>query len=226
MIANEHNLDELLEPQNFKRGNYTAHLYAPYSIKLHRRVYVYGHDNYDVWTMLESDRLIATYNERVPKIPIIVDGDKAVNKSPSFISVNHDNSVFFHTVIKDDPPDSSLIAWSAFTKTNGYGHKNWTKNILTLNKLKIDNLKKLLRYTSMAGSVKNHTLDNQILSEISVVRKIIFSKIINQFPLSDPEEVKTSIARLILSDKVYSDLHLLPFSMLTEVSAYHEFNKL
>lgn len=55
MIANEHNLDELLKPQNFKRGNYSDHLYAPYSIKLHRRVYVYGHDNYDVWVMLESD---------------------------------------------------------------------------------------------------------------------------------------------------------------------------
>lgn len=225
MIANEHNLDELLEPQNFKRGNYTAHLYAPYSIKLHRRVYVYGHDNYDVWIMLESDPLIATYNERVPKIPIVVDGNKAVNKSPSFISVNHDNSVFFHTILKDEPPDSSMNAWSAFTKTNGYGYKNWTKSILTLNKLKIDNFKKLLRYTSMAGSVENYTLENKILSEISAVRKIIFSKIINQFPLSDPEEVKTSIARLILSDKVYSDLHLLPFSMLTEVSAYHEFNK-
>lgn len=110
-------------------------------------------------------------------------------------------------------------------KTNGYWYQNWTKSILALNKLKIDNFKKLLRYTSLAGSVENYTLDNQILSEISAVRKIIFLKIINLFPLSDPEEVKTSIARLILSDKVYSDLRLLPFSMLSEVSAYHEFNK-
>lgn len=232
MIANEHSLDELLEPQTFKRENFTAHLYAPYSIKLHRRVYLYSHQNYDIWVMLESDPSISTYNERVVKIPIVVNGIKAVNISPSFISVTHDRSITLHTTIKDDlvdsesQPTSKLASWFIFCQNNEYKHQNWTADTLNADKLKIANFKKLLRYTSMAGIVENYKLDNKILFEIGAVRKVIFSKIINQFPLSDCEEVKASIARLILSGKVYSDLNLLPFSMLTEVSAYHEFSKI
>jgi hypothetical protein len=231
MVANEYNVNELLEPQPFKRENFTAHLYAPFSIKLHRRVYLYGHDNYDVWVMLESDPTISTYNERVVKLPMVVDAIKAVNWSPPFISVNRDGSITLHTVIKDDLPDSEsepkskLATWTAFCLANGYKYQNWTNDTLNSHKLKIANFKKLLRYTSMAGVVGDYALENQILSEINAVRKIIFSKIINQFPLSDSEEVKASIARLILSNKVFSDLHLFPFSMLTEVSAYHEFSK-
>lgn len=223
MIGGEHNIDELLAPQNFKREHYTAHLYAPYSIKIGRRVYLYGHDKYDIWVNIESDPNIVNYNEIVAKVPVVISHNKAINISPAFITLQNNKSIIFHTSIQDQS-DPALAAWSSFTNSHGYVHRNWTKAQLNTDKIKISNYKKILRYTCMAGAIENYLLETKILSEITNYRTVIFSKIVNQFPITDPEEVKASLLRLIVRGKLHSDLHLRPFCMLTEVSAFHEFS--
>ncbi|GBG14756.1 TonB-dependent receptor [Novimethylophilus kurashikiensis] len=66
-------------------------------------------------------------------------------------------------------------------------------------------------------------LEKAIMSELRNVRKTTFANLVLQFPQSDPDEVQRLLARLILNQDVHSDIHLTSFSMVTEVSAYHEF---
>jgi len=229
MIVNKRTIDELMIPPAFKRENYRAHLYAPYSIKLHRRVYIYTHDSYNLWVLIEANPEISSYNEDVVKIPISLEDGSVINVSPRFVALKFDGIVEVHTILNKskEPSDKKIeeiSAWQRFCQLHGFNYQNWTPEELTINKVRLANYKKLLRYTSSPNSIVNRKLEHQILSEISNVRKIVFYKILQHFPLSDPEDVKVLIARLIISNRVYSDLHLFPFSMLTEISAHHEFH--
>jgi len=229
VIVNKQTIDELMTPSAFKRENYSAHLYAPYSIKLHRRVYIYTHDSYNLWVFIETNPKISSYNEDVEKIPISLEDGNVINISPRFIALKVDGVVEVHTILNNSqkPSDKKIAeinAWQRFCQLHGFNYQNWTSEELTINKVRLANYKKLLRYTSSPNSVVNRKLEHQVLSEISNVRKIVFYKILQHFPLSDPEDIKTSIARLIISNQVYSDLDVYPFSMLTEISAHHEFH--
>lgn len=230
-LGNNISLEELLTPQPFERKNYCSHLYAPYSAKLHRRVNLYTHDSYDLWVRLESDQDTIQFNESVPAFPISLQDGRAIATSPKAISVKADGAVLIHTFstayIDDQSKksESKNIAWQQWCDIYGFQHKEWTTDLLKANPIELANLKRLLRFVSVAGYIPDYAMERSILAELENVRKITFVKLVQQFPLSDPEEVQTSLARLIISRKVYSDIHISPLSMITEISAYHELSK-
>lgn len=230
MIINEINLKSLLTPQPFERRNYSAYLYAPYSLKLHRRVYLYARNGYDLWVLLESDTDIAQFNESVAAVPISFEDGRAATLAPAAVSVSRDGGVLLHTFRSSDnkhtdEADVKNTSWKKWCALHGFHHKEWTSDLLHSNAIELANLKRLLRFVSCAGYIPNLALEKSLGEELKSVRKMTFAKLVQLFPISDPDEVQQSLARLIISHKVYSDIHLSPLSMLTEVSAYHEFVK-
>lgn len=219
-------LKSLLAPQPFRRERYSSFLYTPYSFKLKRRVYLYTHSGYDLWVRLESGTGIAEFNERVPLVPLAFEGGHATLLAPIAVSVRDDGAVeihtFRHSESDEDTEDVKSIAWKRWCDLHGFIHQEWTVELLQKNRIELANLKRLLRFTSCVDYVPNVALEKSILAELGNVRKTTFAKLVQQFPLSDPDEVQQSLARLILNRDIHSDIHYLPLSMITEVSAYHE----
>lgn len=231
MIANEINLKSLLTPPpTFERNDFASHLYTPYSLKLHRRAYLYTHNGYDLWVLLESSPDIIEFNERVVPVPISLEDGRIVIEAPAAISVSEDEQVVVHTFQSTKTHDAVKVniestAWKRWCNLHGFMHKEWNSKLLQSNPVELSNLKRLLRFVSCAGYVPNLALEKSLMCELQNVRKITFAKLVQLFPISDPDDVQQSLARLIISHKVYSDIHLFPLSMITEVSAYHEFIK-
>src|SRR3546814_4174424 len=93
MIGAQIDLKTLLTPQTFKRQKFSSHLYAPFSIKLQRRTYIYTHRGYDLWTQLESCPSVVRYNERVIPVPINCEDGRAATLSPDAASVDKNNQI-------------------------------------------------------------------------------------------------------------------------------------
>jgi hypothetical protein len=90
--------EELLTAPRFRRENFSSFLFAPFSRKLQRRVYIYTDTGYDLWVRLESDPEVVRFNERVPKVPIALGNGKATNTSPQAISINREGVVTVHII--------------------------------------------------------------------------------------------------------------------------------
>lgn len=224
-ISHPH-LEELLEPLAFKRENYIAHLYIPYSSKIRRRVHLYTHDAYDLWVRLETDPNVLQFNERVKPLPLSFSDGRASVASPDFISKAQDGITIHSFCTNAEVTEQKLRvleAWNNYSQLEGFHHKIWSQELLYANKIELANYKRLLRFTCEADPGIDYKFEQAVLTEISTVRKTVFFKILEQFPLTDPEVTKSTIARLILGRQIYSDIHLSPISMLTEVSAFHDF---
>lgn len=228
MINREFNLQTLFAPQPFARRNYSSHLYAPFSIKLNRRVYLYGHHGYDLWVHLECAREILQFNERVVPVPLAFEDGRASVLAPAAVSSHDDGVVVIHTFrhsgeAEANTDDIKNAAWKKWCDLHGLQHREWDDEQLQENPIELANMKRLLRFVSCAGYVRNVALEKSIMAELGNVRKTTFAKLVQHFPMSDPDEVQQSLARLILDHEIHSDTHLSPLSMITEVSAYHEF---
>lgn len=220
-------LNELLKPPtSFVRENYSAFLFAPFSRKLNRRVYLYTSDAYALWVRLESDPNVINFNERAPKVPIAI-GTRAVNAAPRAISVKKDKTVIVHSFVGDLADDAldkgDASPWTVWASNHGFSHIIWSTQSLQECPIRFANLKRLLRDVSVAGAIPNASLQRAVLSELSAVRRMTLSKLVEQFPLSDPSEVQSEIARLILDNVIYSDIDRNPLSLITELSAHHAF---
>lgn len=224
-------LDQLLDPPaSFVREDYSAFLFAPFSRKLNRRVYLYTRGAYALWVRLESDPQVVRFNERLPKVPIAVGNGAAQNASPRAISVDQERLVTIHSfkgdlaiVGQDGGSESETSAWDSWARTRSFMHVIWTSESLRCNPVEHANLKRLLRFVSVPGVFPNPSLQQALLAELSGVRRLTFSKLVELFPVSDPAVVQSEIARLILDRKIFSDIDQNPFSMITEVSAHHGF---
>lgn len=219
-------IDDLLKPPStFVRERYSSFLFAPFSRKLNRRVYLYTHDVYALWVRLESDPNVLKFNERVPDVPITI-GTRAINATPRAISLDKSRIVTVHSFVGDLVSDDNVgedkaSPWEDWARAQGFSHKSWFPQSLRENSTEFSNLKRLLRYVSRAGLVPNIALQQAVLSELKSVRRIIFIKLVELFPTSDPSEVQIEIARLILDGVIYSDINQNPLSMITELSAHH-----
>lgn len=213
-------IDELLTPQSFERGNYCAHLYAPFSSKLNRRVHLYSHNMYDLWVLLETNQSIKKFNEKVLSFPINFKNGHATKASPRAVSQDIDGLITIHTLQTKD--GDGELDWDGWCGLYGYQYQNWSKDSLKSNSIELANLKHLLRFSSVAGLTIDYSMENQILSELENFRKITFYKLVQKFPFFDSEDINACIASLIIRKKIFSDIRLSPFSMITELSVHHE----
>lgn len=218
-------LNDLLKaPSSFIREDYSSFLFAPFSRKINRRVYLYTPIAYALWVRLECDPNVSQFNERVPKVPIAI-GTKAVNASPRAISVDKERTVTVHSFVDDLVDDTGsegrTSPWSNWAQARGFSHIDWNSDLLGGTPTRLANLKRLLRYVSAAGVIPSPSLRQALLTELRAVRRFTLSKLVEQFPVSDPAEVQAEIARLILDRTIYSDIDRNPLSMITELSAHH-----
>lgn len=220
-------LAELLtaSPLSASRQDYSAFRFVPFSRKLGRRVHLSTQDMYALWVRLESDPGIFKFNERVPEVPVVL-GAKAVNAAPRAISVAKDRAVTVHTFAGDlerSPDEITTSPWASWSAHHGFSHAVWNSVSLRGNPVRFNNLKRLLRYVSIAGAIPDARLRDALLAELGAVRRLTMSKLVDLFPKSDPTEVMSEIARLILDGTVYSDIDRNSLSMITELSAHHVF---
>lgn len=219
-------LKVLLQPRPFTRENYSSYLFKPYSAKLMRLAHLYTQPSYDLWAMIESDPDIRTYNEMVPPIAMSFDPGTVTHAMVHFVTVTHSNVVTVHTISAEGGRkhiEDKRLGLNKFCNKHQFQYKDWTQEELNTNPTEIANLKILLRYTTRED-MNNKFLEEQLINQIRLVRKIILHQIIQQMPKHDPEEVKTSLFRLILDRRLFSDIHRQRLSLLTEVSAHHEFD--
>lgn len=219
-------ISDLLEPQPFKRENWNSHLYVNRSSKLNRRVYLYGHFNHDLWTILETDSDITDYNERVRPVPLIVNKNHAKNLAPSFVSLNNSKSLTVHIQVKEPKlgeGGSLEDAWSQFCNFHGYTLKQWSDSDLPVDSIERANLKKILSFTTTISVVSDKNLQDLIMERLRLERKMTLHALIRDLAVPDPELVKIEIFRLILEGRIFSDIKLYPLSTRTELSAFHEF---
>lgn len=219
-------VDELLNPPPFVRERYSSFLYCPFSRKLNRRVYLYTHDGYALWVRLECDPSVSRFNERVPKIPIAI-GNRAINEAPRAVSVCKEQKVTVHSFVGDLNETGGSAErpcpWGEWALMRGFIHVEWDSESLIGNPIRFENLRRLLRFVSLAGAIPDSCLQEALVAELKAFRRLTLSKLIELFPLSDRAEVESELARLILNGAIFSDIDRNPLSLITEVSAYHAF---
>jgi len=98
-----------------QRENFSSHLYIPYSRKVHRRVYCYGHSAYDLWVQLESDPTVLLFNEQFEDIAFSIN-EKKFTAKPLFASKSQSEKSaivtlhFFVQPTADDMEDDQVPA--------------------------------------------------------------------------------------------------------------------
>lgn len=216
----------LTPPVAFRRERTRSYLYAPYSRKLHRRVYVYTHLGYDLWALLESDPCIRTFNERPPKLSIPLPDGATAHIVPAAVSEGENGVVTIHSIDNDRPeqnedrPSESdlLMAWAA---PAGFSFTCWTAETLRPNPIRVDNLKRLLRYASAPQIVLPPKLVDDVSAVLKQHRKITLISLIESITDSDPEWIARVVAQLILDGRCFSDIDTHPFDNATELSVHH-----
>ncbi|MFZ6742467.1 hypothetical protein ACO0LC_04555 [Undibacterium sp. JH2W] len=147
----------LLEPpKSINRGHFDQFLDAPYSRKIHRRVYCYGHSSYDLWNRLEVDSDLSYFNEDPPKISISA-ADKITSVQPAFVAKMRDKAVVANFKASESDSDSIAtdilrLALTNWSEQFGIGIRIWTPNLLRKNVVWLANIKQLLRYVCRTDS--------------------------------------------------------------------------
>jgi len=221
----------LTPPKEFEREQYMAFLFAPHSPKLARRVYLYTPPSYDLWAQVETDSDVIGFNERPPRVPIATLDGNAIVVPPRFVTLQADKSLCVHSwglSEADEAPTEGTSkvkypgkdAWSAWSELYGFKHRHWEPNTLKANPVHLDNLKRLLRFTTAPNRVRSIDARDAIKAVLQDVRKIRWHSLITQLARHDPQVVKEEISRLILDKTVYSDLDKFPLSLITVLSIH------
>lgn len=222
--------EELLaHPKAFERKDFSSYLFRPYSIKERRSVSLYTPPMYVLWLRLESDPDVVRFNTEVKPFPVAVSRSSAINAAPRCVSLDSKKQLTIHSFEKIIAPEEQVkpdevnaLVWSEWASARNFVHKSWSVGELFGNEIYNANLGRLLGYVSRPGFVPNTALEDSLLIELRGFRKTTFAKLSHHFSGQDPEVVNETIASLILSRRVFSDILSHPFSMVTMLSAFRE----
>ena len=230
--------EQLLKPPAlFKRENFRSFLYVPYSRKIHRRIYCYGEDQYNLWVFLESDCQIGFFNERVPDVPISIEG-RVKQLAPSFVAQMRDKSIVVHIVLFEGLPgqngdsvaeileisifENALNSWATEHK---FSVKIWTRELLHANQIRLENLKRLLRYVCVPQPPPLASTKELIYMALRQSRKATIDSLLHSLSTIDDETIMAGLAGMILDGTCYSDIDFFPWHYSTELSVHHAFVK-
>jgi hypothetical protein len=184
---------------------------------------------YVLWLRLESDPDVVRFNTEVKPFPVSVSRSNAINAAPRCVSLDSKKQLTIHSFEKivapeeqTKPDEIDTSVWREWASARNFAHKSWTAGELFDNEIYTANLGRLLGYVSRPGFVPNTALEDSLLIELRGFRKTTFAKLSQQFSGQDPEIVNESIASLILSRRIFSDISSHPFSMVTMLSAFRE----
>ena len=228
-------LTSLLVPRSFKRENWEAFLYTPYSRKLSRRAYLYTPLGYDLWVHLESDPRIKVFNERVPMVPLTIGGGKAIIAQPDAISVDHSGDATVHEVVRNNQAvgqsetaerlDLEMASpWAVWANGQGLTYKQWLPSELRQNTIQLENTKRLLRWVCRPGCVSSPMVEEAVITELKHRRVTTWNVLFRSLGHFEPNGLSSAIVALVLDGRIYSDLHKFYLSQVTELSAFHEFD--
>lgn len=226
-------------PQKFAREHPKSFLYAPYSRKSYRRVYLYTHLAYDLWVKIEADDSIKFFNERPPEVSLASDG-KVKIFSPSIVAKTTGDDVQVHVISPDssedtartgevDRNDESVDARNAaaqddWARQHGYSLVRWNVQSLRQNRMRLENLKQLLRFVGSPERVIPHEVKLAVKDFLSQRRTVTIHYLLESLRDLDEDWAMAAIADMILSNDCYSDIDIHRFHYATELSLYHEFN--
>lgn len=225
---------KLIKPDGpFKRCDNTAYLYIFYSRRNRQRMYVYRPRMEALCVHLECEPQVQAYNPRVPAVAVSLGGGAvAANVSPPAVSVDHDGALTVHTFLRigtgeandneDEDAPSEQPSWGLWCAAHGFRHVEWTREALWSNSTLHNNRKKLLRFVSRSGWLPDPLSMDAALGALRTRPKTTFYDLTQRLSTGDVEPVQRSIAALILDGRIFSTIASEPFSMATELSAFHE----
>jgi hypothetical protein len=230
----DHLIKQLLEaPSTFRREHAESFLYAPYSRKIHRRVYCYTHLAYDLWVHLESDKDVAFFNERPATIPFSFNG-KASQFTPAYVSRKRDKSIVVHIISREDetgaepvseasdlPPANQHDALRVWAKQNNFTLVIWSAKAIHSNPIRLANVKQLLRYVCSPQRLVPLAILEEVHTILRQVRSSTVDHIVHTLHMHDEDLIMMVVAEMILSESCYSDIERYPFHYSTELSLHH-----
>ncbi|MFC7518844.1 hypothetical protein ACFQUU_27935 [Herbaspirillum sp. GCM10030257] len=231
----EHPLFAALKgPEKFSRENRECHLYVTFSKKVRREIHLYSHARYDLWTELESNPEIDTFNEWPPQFPAAC-GDSIFYFRPSFITRGIDGTYQVHLIDSSEILTHRLETAKTASSSEsiadplaGWAIENqctvvrWQISALRSNRLRLANLKQLMRFACFP----NRYVPTDVIAEATAVlrhqRTVTVDFLIQSLRQFDESWVQAAIAALILDRKVHSDINRFAFNYSTQLSIFHE----
>jgi len=116
-------------------------------------------------------------------------------------------------------------AWSQWCEARDALHREWKVGEVFEPRQRLENLDRLLRYTTRRGRPFRGELARKLVAELRTRRTLTVYALAEGFPAEDQEEVITEIADLIISGVVHSDIDVAPFTHATELSAFGPIEK-
>jgi len=231
-------LDRLFTPPaTFKRGNPTAYFRPLYSIKLRRRAYLYSHAKYDLWVMLETDREIETYNENPPKVDLPLDSGQIGHFSISAVSRNVGGAISLHVIVSNSADETENVTNADESAPGGSPGLNvlrkwasqselslvvWSPESLRANPIRLENLKRLLRYYSVRERRFPSGLDVTVVEVLKQHRTLSLLTLLESLDGADQDAVLAVVATEILEGRCFSDIDKYDLHYATRLSIYSE----
>lgn len=197
------------------RERYGTTLYAPYSAKMARRAYLYGHSKYDLWALLESDPEVLALNERAPKITFGIGVGATGHIIPEAVTRKRDEGVKLHFVDQGDP--SLMAGLEAWASKLDLKVQFWSTASLRVDPLRLENIKRLLRYTSVRDPFHSKAEVERMAARINSRRSSTIRELISDFEDLDEQIVIGAVAQVILDGRCDSDIDRYPFTYHTEL---------
>lgn len=116
-------VEQLLEPQVFKRKEPKSYLFPLYSPKAGRRLQLYLPQRYTLWIRVELDRTIRKFNEYPKKIPLSLGPGLAAEFAPGMVTLGQtDDDVGIHTFsgVVDDEEEGDPVAIQEVDRALGW----------------------------------------------------------------------------------------------------------
>jgi hypothetical protein len=111
-------------------------------------------------------------------------------------------------------------SWAQWCEVRAVIHRDWKVGELREPAMRLQNLERLLRYTTRSGRPYRGDLAAQLESELRLERRMTVHALSARFSSQDPELVMTEIADLIVKGKIHSDIDARPFTYATELSGF------
>jgi len=207
--------ERLLTVPAFVRTNNAAHLYVCYSRKNRGRVHMEEKRRFQLFVRLECDPNVRRLNMAV------TEASSVDAELPAAVSLDRNHRLTVHRFAGGKDGEEARVAWESWCKRHGFVHLEWRSADLLDNPVLLESRARLLRFVTRAGSPPDEVLKEIMLCELRRVRRATFTDMLRLGEGRPIDEVQATVADLLLTAEVESDIGSKPLSMATLMEVHH-----